>query len=314
MILSVSRVSVESYKPERLAGKKRRREYKLLGMGLLYMCPALIILGVFMFYPIIKTIYFSFFSVHAAGVTEKFVGFDQYISLLSSEEFLNSMWVTFRFVLYTVPASIIISLFLALLANEKLRGIGLFRVIFSSHLGISAAASSAILLFLFHPTLGTLNQLLGFFGISGIDWLTSPKWALFSISLATVWMGLSMNFILLLGGIQSISRELYESARIDGAGYWQSLFKITIPMLSPTLFFVTLINLIGAFQSFAQIDILTGGGPIDSTNVIVYSIYKEAFSYDEYGFASAQAIVLFVITLIVTILQFKIGERRVHYQ
>lgn len=289
-------------------------ERKLFGIGMLYLSPALLLLGVFLFYPMINTLYFSFNEVTGGGLVKGFVGFDHYVELLHSTAFRKSMIGTFLFVLYTVPAEIIIALFLAVIASEKLRGIGFFRTIFSSTLGVSVAAGATIFLFLFHPSLGVLNNILGFVGIDGVDWLTNSNWALFSVALTTVWMHIGINFIILLGGIQNVSTELYESAKIDGAGYWARLFKITIPMLSPVLFFVTIIAVIGSFQTFGQIDILTGGGPAGSTNIIVYSIYQEAFSYGKFGFASAQAIILFLIILIVTIIQFKVGEKRVHYQ
>lgn len=289
-------------------------QVKLFGTGMLYLLPALVLLGVFLFYPIAKTLYFSFFEVAGGGVVQDFVGWGHYKELLHSEEFRKSMRGTFLFVLYTVPAEIIISLFLAIIASEKLKGIGFFRTIFSSTLGVSVAAGATIFLFLFHPSLGVLNNILGVVGIDNVQWLTNSKWALFSVAITTVWMHIGINFIILLGGLQNISAELYESAEIDGAGYWSKLFKITMPLLSPVLFFVTIIAVIGAFQTFGQIDILTGGGPAGSTNIIVYSIYQQAFSFGNFGFASAQAIVLFVIILIVTIIQFSIGEKKVHYQ
>lgn len=294
--------------------KNFTKEVKLFGMGILYLLPTFVILSVFLFYPIWKTFQFSFSDVLDGGIVDEFVGLKHYLALFDSSSFLNSIKVSFQFVLYTVPITIILSLFLAVIANEKLKGSRFFQMIFSSQLGISGAASSAILLFFFHPTLGTINNVLGFFGIPNIQWLTSPDWALFSVALATVWMGLSLNFILLLGGLQNISVDLYESSTVDGAGYWTKLFKITLPLLSPVLFFVTIINFINAFQSFGQIHILTEGGPSEATNLIVYSIYRESFMYGNYGFASAQAVVLFLITLFVTLIQFKVGERRVHYQ
>ncbi|WP_371817486.1 carbohydrate ABC transporter permease [Virgibacillus sp. MSJ-26] len=284
------------------------------GAGMIYLFPALLFLGVFLFYPMIKTFYFSFFEVSGSGEVGQFVGWEHYIKLAQSEEFMKSMKGTFLFVLYTVPAEIIIALFLAVLASEKLRGIGFFRTIFASTMGVSVAAGATIFLFLFHPSLGVLNNILEVFGVNGVEWLTSSKWALFAVAMTTVWMHLGINFIILLGGIQNVSQELYESAEIDGAGYWQKLFKITIPLTSPVLFFVSIIALIGAFQTFGQIDILTSGGPAGSTNIIVYSIYQEAFHYGNFGFASAQAIILFLIILVVTIFQFKFGEKKVHYQ
>lgn len=289
-------------------------ERKIFGVGMLYLLPSLILLGVFLFYPMFRTLYLSFFDVTGGGEIKGFVGFEHYAKLLTSTEFRKSMKGTFLFVLYTVPAEILIALFLAVLASEKLKGMGLFRTIFASTLGVSVAAGATIFLFLFHPSLGILNSILDFFGIGAIDWLTNSKWALFSVAMTTVWMHIGINFIILLGGIQNVSQELYESAEIDGAGYFSRLFKITIPLISPVLFFVTIIALIGSFQTFGQIDILTGGGPAGSTNIIVYSIYLEAFRYGDFGFASAQAIILFLIILVVTVFQFTIGEKRVHYQ
>src|SRR5699024_4349046 len=299
-------------------GRKQRRNPnsagRLFGTGMLYLLPSLVLLGVFLFYPMFRTLYFSFFDVTGGGVVQDFVGTEHYSSLFESSEFRKSLKSTFIFVLITVPTEIIIALFLAVLASEKLRGIGFFRMIFASTLGVSAAAGATIFLFIFHPSLGVLNNMLGFLGIDAIQWLTSSKWALVSVAMTTVWMHIGINFIILLGGIQNVDHELYESADIDGAGYFTKLFKITIPMISPVLFFVTIIAIIGSFQTFGQIDILTGGGPAGSTNIIVYSIFQEAFRFGNFGFASAQAIVLFLIILVVTTIQYIVGERKVHYQ
>jgi sn-glycerol 3-phosphate transport system permease protein len=293
---------------------KKKKEWILFGEGLLYLFPALIILGVFLFYPMLKTLYYSFFLTSPRGLTIEFLGFENYMELFKSDSFLKSMQATLMFVLYTVPAGILTALFLAVIANEKVKGIEFFRVIFSSTLGVSVAAGATIWLFLFHPSIGLFNNILNVLGVGSVAWLTSSSWALFSVSVTTIWMSVGFNFIILLGGLQNISEELYESARIDGAGYWAQLFKITIPMLSPTLFFVIVVTLINSFQTFGQIDILTGGGPAESTNLIVYSIYKDAFVYTKFGYASAQAIILFVVVLIFTTIQFKVGEKKVHYQ
>lgn len=294
--------------------KQRKKEMKLFGVGILYLLPAIILLGVFLFYPMFKTLYFSFFEVQGGGTVERFVGFENYISLFKSSEFKESLKATFLFVLYVVPGEVIVSLFLAVIASEKMKGMGFFRTIFSSTLGVSVAAGATIFLFIFHPSLGAINNVLGFLGFGPIEWLTSSKIALISVAITTIWMHIGINFIILLGGIQNIPEEIYESAKIDGAGYFSRLFKITIPMLSPVLFFVSMIAIIGSFQTFGQIDLLTGGGPDNSTNLIVYSIYKQAFSYGHFGFASAQAIILFLIILLATIVQFRFGERKVHYQ
>lgn len=280
----------------------------------LYLFPSILLFAVFIFYPMFRTIYLSFFLTDQQGAAALFVGFENYAYLFESREFRNSIKATVLFVLYTVPTGVIIALFLALIANEKLKGIGFFRTVYSSTMGISVAASSVVWLFLFHPSIGMFNRLLNVMNLPGVQWLLDPDWALVSISISTIWMNIGFSFLILLGGLQNIDEYLYESARIDGAGYWYQLRRITIPMLSPTLFFIITISLINAFQTFGQVDILTKGGPSQATNLIVYSIYREAFVNYQFGTASAQAVFLFICILIVTILQFKLGEKKVHYQ
>lgn len=282
--------------------------------ALLYLFPSILLFSVFIFYPMFRTIYLSFFLTDQQGAAALFVGFENYAYLFESREFRNSIKATVLFVLYTVPTGVIIALFLALIANEKLKGIGFFRTVYSSTMGISVAASSVVWLFLFHPSIGMFNRLLNVMNLPGVQWLLDPDWALLSISISTIWMNIGFSFLILLGGLQNIDEYLYESAKIDGAGYWYQLRRITIPMLSPTLFFIITISLINAFQTFGQVDILTKGGPSQATNLIVYSIYREAFINYQFGTASAQAVFLFICILIVTILQFKLGEKKVHYQ
>jgi ABC-type sugar transport system permease subunit len=282
--------------------------------AMLYLFPSILLFAVFIFYPMFRTLYLSFFLTDQQGNAALFVGLENYAYLLESPEFRNSIKATILFVIYTVPIGIILALFLALIANEKLKGVGFFRTMYSSSMGISVAASSVVWLFLFHPSVGMFNRLLSLLHLPQVQWLLDPEWALISVSISTIWLNTGFSFLILLGGLQNIDEYLYESARIDGAGYWYQLRRITIPMLSPTLFFIITISLINAFQTFGQIDILTKGGPSQSTNLIVYSIYREAFVNYQFGTASAQAVFLFICILIVTILQFKLGEKKVHYQ
>lgn len=282
--------------------------------GIVFLTPSIVLFTIFLFYPLFRTIYLSFFLTDTSGTPTVFVGFDNFVKIFSSPIFQKSLQSTFLFVIYTVPTTIFISLVLAILTNEKLRGIGFFRTIFSSTMGVSVAAGSVFWMFLFHPTIGWLNELLKLFNLEPIGWLTDPNWALISVALTTIWMNTGFTFLILLGGLQSIDSYLYESAEIDGAGYFYKLRRITIPMLSPTLFFVITVSLINAFQTFGQIDMLTRGGPQNETNLIVYRIYQEAFMNYQYGAGSALAIILFIIIFILTLVQFKLGERRVHYQ
>lgn len=292
----------------------KQNRIKSLLKGLLFLLPSIILFGVFVFYPLFRTIYLSFFLTDAKGATTVFVGWEHYVNMFTDPIFLKSIKNTFLFVIYTVPVTVIISLFLAVIANEKLKGIGFFRTIFSSTMGVSVAAASVFWLYLFNPTMGLLNEFLQMFGLDPIGWLTDPKWALISVAVTTIWMNVGFTFLILLGGLQSIDSSLYESADIEGSSYFYKLRRITIPLLSPTLFFVITVSIINSFQTFGQIDILTQGGPANETNLIVYSIYREAFVNYQFGSASAQAVVLFIIILIMTAIQFKVGERRVHYQ
>ena len=292
----------------------QKQRVKSFLTGITFLAPALLLFGIFMFYPLLRTIYLSFFLTDHSGNPTIFVQLGNYLDLFRSELFLNSLRVTLIFVVMTVPATVSIGLLLAVLANEKLRGIGIFRTLFSSTMGISVAAGSIFWMFLFHPSIGWINQLLGVFGIEGIGWLIDPARALMSVSITTIWMNLGFTFLVLLGGLQSIPTYLYESADIDGCGYFYKLRRITIPMLSPTLFFIITVSFINSFQTFGQIDMLTQGGPVNSTNVIVYSIYREAFVNFQHGTASAQAVILFLIILVLTVIQFKLSEKKVHYQ
>lgn len=290
---------------------ERSKNYRI---AIIYLLPSFLLFGLFMFYPMINSLFLSFFFTDAQGEATTFVGFENYTYLFQSDSFRQSVKATLLFVLYTVPTSVIVSLFLALIANEKLRGIGFFRTVFASTLGMSVAASAIIWLFMFHPTAGILNAFLTAINLPAVSWLQDSTMALISVALTTVWMNSGFAFLILLGGLQNIDDHLYESARIDGASYFYQLRKITVPMLSPTLFFIMTITFINSFQSFGQVDILTGGGPAEATNLIIYSIYREAFVYYQFGPASAQVIVLFIAVLVLTLLQFKFGERKVHYQ
>ncbi|WP_128895400.1 carbohydrate ABC transporter permease [Longirhabdus pacifica] len=293
---------------------KKRITRSSFGAGMLYLLPSILLFGIFLFYPMFKTLYLSLFWTDTQGNPVQYVGLENFMYLFESPSFMTSIKATLLFVLYTVPVGIVLALILALLANENVKGIGFFRTMFSSTIGMSVAASSVIWMLMYNPAIGIFNKILSAIHLPELQWLLDPDYALISVAISTIWMNTGFSFLILLGGLQNIDERLYENARIAGVGTWYKLRNITLPMLSPTLFFVVTVSIIGAFQSFGQIDILTGGGPMESTNVIVYAIYKDAFINYDVGLASAQAVLLFFCILFVTILQFKIGERRVHYQ
>ncbi len=284
-----------------------------LGFGLLFLAPSLILFGTFVFYPLVKSFYLGFYESDPFGRQGDFVGFDQYRSVLTSEDFRHALWVTFLFAVYTVPTGIVLGLGLALLAHQKLRGILIYRTIFSSTIAASVAVGAVMWLTLLNPSIGLINYVLVELGFERIEWLTDPDWALLAVSLTSIWLNLGFTTVIILAGLQAIPEHLYEAARVDGAGPVGQFIHVTLPMLSPTLFFVGVVGTIIAFQTFGQIHILTRGGPLDATTVIVYSIYREAFVNFDYGVAASQAVALFILVLGLTLLQFRFFERRVFY-
>ncbi|MDQ3147548.1 MAG: sugar ABC transporter permease [Actinomycetota bacterium] len=285
-----------------------RREWPL---ALLFLLPSAAVFGVFVFYPLVRTIELGLYRSDPFGGTGSYVGISQYGEVLGSAQFRESLGVTVRFVLLTVPLGLVAGLALAVLAHQRLRGVAVFRTIFSSTVATSVAVASLMWITLLNPSVGLVNQLLDDLGQSRIQFLQEPGWALVSVSLATVWQNLGFTFIILSAGLQAIPDELVESARMDGAGPWGRFRHVTLPLLSPSLMFAFVVLSINAFQSFGQVDLLTQGGPDGSTRVLVYSIFRAASG--DPSTAAAQAIVLFGIVLVLTLVQLRVLERRVFY-
>jgi len=290
---------------EIVAGQKR--EWPL---ALLLLLPSIAVFGVFVFYPFVRTIQLGFYESDPFGNT-RYSGIEQYQEVLTSDQFRSSLWVTLQFAFITVPLGLALGLGLAVLAHQRLRGIQIYRTIFSSTVATSVAVASLMWLTLLNPSIGLVNQALDDLGRDRILFTQSEPWALWSVSLATVWQNLGFTFIIMSAGLQTIPDELLESARIDGAGAWRRFSHVTLPLLGPTVLFAFVVLSINAFQSFGQIDLMTEGGPLGSTTVIVYSIFQRVSSNP--GAAAAQAIVLFAIVLTLTIFQLRVLERRVFY-
>jgi sn-glycerol 3-phosphate transport system permease protein len=248
------------------------------------------------------------------GRPTAFVWLLQYERLVTTDTFLNSLQRSLEFVLYTVPTTILLALGLAVLGNLRLPRISIFRVFFSSTIAVWAGTAALSFMYLFHPTIGSLNYILSFFNIPSINWLVSDQSALPSISITSVWLQLGLNTVILLAAMQTIPDEIYESAMIDGANAWNKFVHITLPFLSSTFFFLLVIDMLAAFQTFTPVNIMTRGGPADSTNLLVYSIFREFYINGKYAFAAAQSIMLFLIMLVLTIIQFGVIERRVYYE
>lgn len=285
----------------------RKREWPL---ALAFLAPSAVLFGVFVFYPLVRTVQLGLYRSDPFGGT-RYVGISRYTDLLTSDEFANSMSVTLRFVALTVPLGLALGLGLAVLAHQKLRGIGIYRTIFSSTVATSVAVASLMWFTLLNPQIGLVNNLLADLGRERIGFFQDPGWALLSVSLATVWQNLGFTFIVLSAGLQAVPDELVESARIDGAGGWGRFRHVTLPLLSPTLLFAVVVLSINAFQTFGQVDLLTEGGPDDRTTLLVYSIFRET-SRDPSA-AAVPAIALFGVLLVLTLVQLRVLERRVHY-
>ena len=287
----------------------KRTKWKERGLGYLLLFPALLIFGVFVFYPLVHNVYLGFYrSPPFPGLPSTYVGFDQYRDVLTSSDFLDSLKTTALFAIMTVPVGIGLGLALAVLAHQQLRGIGIYRTIFSSTVATSVAVAAVIFGTLMNPQVGLLPWL----GITtSPPILQNTTWALPAVAVTTIWQTLGLTFILMSAGLQSVPDDLLEAARVDGAGAWSRFWHVTLPMLSPTVFFAVVIGSIFALQTFGQIDLLTQGGPLKTTNVLTYFIYTNIGSNP--GKAAVLAVALFVITLLFALAQVRLLERRVSY-
>jgi multiple sugar transport system permease protein len=217
------------------------------------------------------------------------------------------------FSVVVVVVSLFLGLALALILNSKIRGRTIYRAgIFLPYV-TSPAAIALVWLWILDPKYGLLNDILRIVGIRGPEWLASVKWALPAIILMTIWRFVGYDMLIFIGGLQSLSPEIQEAAVVDGAGWWTLFWRITFPLLSPTTFFIAVTSFITMFQNFETIYVMTGGGPVDSTNMIVYYLYQNAFEFFEAGYASAIAVVLFLIVVTLTAIQFRIQGKWVHY-
>jgi sn-glycerol 3-phosphate transport system permease protein len=292
--------------------RRLNRAVRDASVGYLFVFPALAVFVIFVFYPLVKTAYLGLFlAPPTPNLPAHYVGLAQYRSVLSSADFRDSLWRTVQFVLYTVPGGLVLGLALAMLANQRMAGIRIFRTIFSSTVATSTAVASVIFFTLLDPQVGLLSYWLGRRGGSGV--LQSSSLALPAVSVVTIWQNIGFTFILMSAALQSVPDDLLEAARTDGATSWTRFRRITLPLLSPMIFFAMVIGVIGGFQAFGQIDILTQGGPTHHTLVLIYDLYQQAFQYNNAGYAAVLSVALFAILLVLTFVQFWYFQRRVFY-
>ncbi|MEW9672365.1 carbohydrate ABC transporter permease [Ammoniphilus sp. 3BR4] len=276
--------------------------------------PAMIVFMMFFIYPIFYMIYLSLFEWNFVSPTKQFVGFQNYIQLFQDQGFLEVLKNSFIYTILTVLFSITLSLMLAIRLNRPGALYGFVQAaIFSPHI-ISLVSVAMLWLWLMEPSYGLLNWVLGFFGLPGLEWISHPNTALLSLVLVAVWKGVGFNALVFIAGLQSIPKDIYEAAELDQSKRFTTFYKLTLPMLSPTLFFLIIINMINSFQVFETIDIMTKGGPINSTNTLVYFIYENGFRFFKIGYASAAGVILLVVISILTVIYFRLVAKKVHYR
>jgi sn-glycerol 3-phosphate transport system permease protein len=296
--------------PRRRPSGYRRRRDALLAYAMIL--PAFAAFGVFVFFPLVRTVYLGFYRVPPfPGLPSRYVGLSQYATVLSHSQFLEPLWLSTLFVLFTVPAGILLGLGMAVAAERQLAGIRIFRTIFSSTIATSVAVASVIFFTLLDPTSGLFAYWLGERGGTGI--LGNPTFALPAVAAVTVWQNLGFSFILMSAALSSVPEEILDAAAVDGATGWRRFARVTVPLISPTLFFAGIVGVISGFQSFGQIDLLTQGGPNGHTNVLLYQIYTTFYQDADTGTAAVMAVALFVILVLLTLAQFAVVQRRVFY-
>ncbi|MCI9454674.1 MAG: sugar ABC transporter permease [Dorea sp.] len=293
-------------------GKRQRKEELV---GYLFIMPVVIGLSVFYIFPFLQNIWFGFNDVNQFNVAS-FCGADNYVRLLEDKEFLTALANSLKSALVIVPAVVALSLLVASLLNTKIRGKSIYRTLYFLPAVTMSVAISLVWKWIYNGEYGVLNSVLKVFGIEGINWLSDPKYALIMVLIVEIWMSVGYNMIILLAGMQGISTSYYEAAVIDGAGPAACFFKITIPILTPTIFFVVITSIISSFQIFDTIFMMI---PKDSpafsaSQTLVMMFYRNAFDYGAKGYAAAISSIVFLIVMLVTAVQFGMQKKWVHYE
>lgn len=278
----------------------RRYDAKEVALAFAFLAPSLAVFAAFFYLPFFRLLGWGTYESERGGASYRSVGMEQYVDVLTGSEFLEGLKHSVLYVLYTVPAGLVLGTLLAVAAHRQLKGIKVFQAIFSSTLASSVAVSSVIFFFLLNPVIGVFQ----------VEWISQSGWSLFAASLPSIWQNLGLSFVIVLAGLQAVPDEVIEAATLDGYGPWRKLTRITLPLISPVLLFLLVVLVIFGFQAFAQIDIITKGGPSGSSETLVYKIFNET---QDYGKGAVLSVGLFFVTLVVTALQFAILERRVHY-
>ncbi|GHO92873.1 sugar ABC transporter permease [Reticulibacter mediterranei] len=287
-----------------------KQEQHIALAGIAFITPAALYVLIFNIFPVLYAFYLSFTDYNPINRNgPQFYGLSGYQTLLTSQQFWNALWVTVQYTLEVVPPAVVLAMGMAVLVNARLRGITFFRALFYLPRIVSLTAVSLIWLWLYSNN-GFFNYLLSLIGKGGVAWLTSPAIALHALAVMRIWKALGGNMVFFLAGLQSIPGELYEAAKIDGAGSWSLFRHVTLPGLRPVLVYVATVNLIYIFQSFSEIYIMTAGGPVESTTTVNMLIYNQAFQYNQLGLASATAFLLFAVIFAFAFFNIRLISRR----
>ena len=290
----------------------RKPERSAMTTGYAFLSPSFVVLFVFVFIPLAFSLYLSFHQWNIISATKPFVGLGQFIDLFQDERFWGAFLNTIVYTLH-VPIGMALALGVATLLSQDIRGVAFWRAIFFLPSISSLVAVAMVWQWIYHPEFGLANYTLRLLGFSPQTWLTSPDTALVSIMIVNIWLGLGFQMVIFLAGLKGIPSTYYQAATVDGAGPWQRFRYITLPLLRPTTLFVLVTSIIGSFQVFTLIYIMTEGGPLGSTDVVVYHIYQNAYDYLKMGYASAMAWVLFVVILFITWVQFRLAGKKTVY-
>ena len=274
----------------------------------LFILPAAAVLIVFFFIPFFQTFYLSFFDYSSSIYNPVFNGLDNYVKLFKEPVFYKVMFYTFMYLVIAVPFLVTFPLLVAILINQKIRGITLYKIIIYLPVIVSIVVAAIAFKWLY-ANQGILNYLLSLLHLNPIGWLTDTQWALFSVAIVTVWKGVGYYMMIYLASLMSVPQDLYEACDIDGANFWQKHFTVTIPHIMPTIALVSTISTISAMKVFAEIYVMTKGGPLNSSKTIVYYIYERAFENLDLGYASALAVVLLVVVMIFSLINILCFER-----
>ncbi|MDN5854724.1 MAG: sugar ABC transporter permease [Actinomycetia bacterium] len=271
-------------------------------------------LTIFFLWPIVQTVYFSFTESGPFGGST-WIGLDNYRALLGDEEVFQSIWNTLKFTFFSLAGVPLAVVFAAMLNQKGVKGVGFYRALFFIPVVTLPAAVAMVWSYLLNGDFGVVNYTLSLVGIDGPSWLADPDYALYSLVVVGVWSSIGYNIIILLAGLQTIPRDLYEASALDGAGKVRQFFSVTVPMLSPSIFFVTVLSVIGSLQMFDLVYVMVGrtSPALSSTKTIIYVFYEKGFIQNDRGYAATIVLVLLLLVLGMTLLQFRLQKRWVHY-